>query len=139
MKINFFIILFYYYMNLAKLNDQVIYKLQNINELYQIYNKINRYYHFIYKTDELLKNFGNFELSILDKDCHHTILENVISHISQNSKNLILTSKYNKCQHVIAYHCIPENYKFEIINSQLDGNMLVIYQNKITNNKYNNV
>lgn len=107
-------------------NDNII-TLQDITELYKIHNNINNYYHFVYKTDELSNNFGNFSLSILNEKCHHTILKNVKCHLYNN--NLILT--VNKYRHTIAYNSIPKNYRFDIITSIIDGKSLIIYENKI--------
>lgn len=112
---------------MTTLFKQSIYTLQDINELYKTYYNINKYYHFTYKTEKTALNFGNYELSLIDKECHQFILDDVTSVSQENS--LILTSSNKK--HTIAYDHIPKNYQFDIITSTIDGTILIIYHKKV--------
>ncbi len=121
-------------MNLLQEN---ITTLQNISELYNQHYDINKLYHFQYKTQEASDNmFGNFQLSILNKDTHHTIY-NVLSYkVTENKTNLILESGIpNIGTHTIAYNTIPNNFRFDIITSPTDGKTLVIYDTSILKEK----
>jgi hypothetical protein len=123
---------------LYNVNESNTYTLQSIDELYNNHHNINRIYHFQYKTEESAVNFGNLTLSLLDKDSHHTIHEVQSYYVSTNKKNLVMKSGDSKVgDHIIAYTHIPENYKFDIITSVLDGKTLVIYDKNIQTKELN--
>ncbi len=105
--------------------------LRSIDELYKNHKDINRIYHFQYKTEESANNFGNLPMSLLDKSSHHTIFE-VDSCIDNTyPNNLIVRSKNKLGDLTIAYGLIPDNYRFDVISSKLDGKTLVIYDKHI--------
>ena len=113
---------------LFNFDESNTYTLQSISELYNTHFDIKRIYHFQYKTEESAVNFGNFSQSLLDKSTHHTIHDVVSYHVTGDKCNLILKSSNDKIgDHVIAYSLIPDNYRFDIISSPLDGKTLVIY------------
>ncbi len=105
--------------------------LRSIDELYENHKDVNRIYHFQYKNEESAKNFGNLPMSLLDKSSHHTIFE-VDSCIDNTyPNNLIVRSKNKLGDLTIAYGLIPDNYRFDVISSKLDGKTLVIYDKHI--------
>ena len=108
-------------------NTDNVYRLLNINELYNTHYNINRVYHFKYNKHNYNK-CGNFIESIFDKTTHHSIF-NVISY-SVHNNNLLLES-HTKQKYTFAYHTIPNNYVFNIITSPLDGKTLIIYNDVI--------
>lgn len=111
--------------------------LKNISELYNTHNNISKVYHFQYKTDQSATNFGHLHQSLLDKESHHIIHSVKSYRVSNNKKNLILESGDRTIgSHVIAYDHIPDDYRFDIIDSILDGKTLIIYDkcNKCTKN-----
>ncbi len=117
---------------LFNFDESNTYTLQSIDELYNTHFNINRVYHFQYKTEESAVNFGNLAQSLLDKTSHHTIYEVESCYVTENKKNLILKSAKNisgTC--TIAYSLIPNDYRFDIISSPLDGKTLVIYDKNI--------
>jgi hypothetical protein len=131
---------------ISSLNEDNIYTLKNISELYNQHSNINKFYHFQYKTIEVAnEKFGNFALSIMDKETHHSIYDELSCYVTDNKNCLVLKPKSNVLKpksnvrkHVIAYNNIPENYRFDIITSQLDGKTLVIYDiNHKETNKIN--
>lgn len=123
---------------LFNIDESNTYTLQSIDELYNTHHNINRVYHFQYKTDQSAVNFGNLSLSLLDKDSHHTIHDVQSYYVSTDKKNLVMKSGNTKIgDHVIAYTLIPENYRFDIITSVLDGKTLVIYDKNIKTQKLN--
>ena len=123
---------------LFNINESNTYTLQSIDELYNTHYNINQVYHFQYKTEESAVNFGNLTQSLLDKDSHHTIHDVQSYYVSANKKNLVMKSGNTKIgDHIIAYTHIPENYKFDIITSVLDGKTLVIYDKNIKSQELN--
>ncbi len=108
------------------------YTLKNISELYNIHHDVKKVYHFQYKSEKSANNFGNLPQSLLDKDSHHMIHAIESHYVTDNKKNLIMKSTDSKIgSHTIAYDHIPENYRFDIIDSTLDGKTLVIYDKAI--------
>ncbi len=111
------------------------YTLKSIDELYNAHSDINRVYHFQYKSEKSAENFANLTGSFLDKESHHTIHDVESSYVSENKANLIMKTNNTKVgSHVIAYNHIPEDYRFDIISSPLDGKTLVIYDNAFKKN-----
>lgn len=117
---------------LFNFDESNTYTLKTISELYNTHFNLKRIYHFQYKTEESAVNFGNFSQSILDTSTHHTIHDVVEYHVTDDKRNLILKSSSDKVgAHTIAYSLIPDNYRFDIISSALDGKTLVIYDKNI--------
>ncbi len=117
---------------LFNFDESNTYTLQSISELYNTHNDIKRVYHFQYMSDESAANFGNLSQSLLDKTSHHTIYDVESCYVTEDKKNLILNpTKKTVGTHTIAYSLIPNNYRFDIISSTLDGKTLVIYDKNI--------
>ncbi len=117
---------------LLNFDESNTHTLQSISELYNTHYDIKRVYHFQYKSDESAVNFGNLAQSLLDKTSHHTIYDVESCYVCENKKNLILSpTKNTSGTHTIAYSLIPNNYRFDIISSPLDGKTLVIYDKHI--------
>lgn len=117
---------------LLNFDESNTHTLQSIDELYNTHYNIRRVYHFQYKSDESAVNFGNLAQSLLDKTSHHTIYDVESCYVTEDKKNLILTPTKNTAgTHTIAYSLIPDNYRFDIISSLLDGKTLVIYDKHI--------
>ncbi len=114
--------------------------LKFIDELYNTHNDIKRVYHFQYMSDESASNLGNLAQSPMDKSSHHTIYDVESCYVTPDKKNLILTpTKKTFGTHTIAYSLIPDNYRFDIISSPLDGKTLVIYDKHIKTNEFDKV